>query len=219
MFAFFLKILHMAQFFPTGTACGTCDKYDVCACVKEMINIKYDMTSNPNVVSKQASSPVWRLFAVGRVTAETTCPPMSTGHVQPGPSKHAVPSQIRDNGWDFIKFYREAILVNLLLSHDRKIELHQSVCGSKAGQGMWSDSNPVKLVPPRCRSCFELPHWEMSIAARYLHPEMWWNTQYINGKAISYQFMRVENPPFLQFQLFPPKMIYFPLKKRHQRCR
>ena len=26
-------------------------------------------------------------------------------------------------------------------------------------------------------------------------PKMWWNTQYINGGAISYQFMRVLDPP------------------------
>ena len=28
--AFNLKFLHMAEFFSTGTACGACDKYEVC---------------------------------------------------------------------------------------------------------------------------------------------------------------------------------------------
>ena len=27
-------------------------------------------------------------------------------------------------------------------------------------------------------------------------PEMWWNTQYINGRSISYQFVRVLDTPF-----------------------
>ena len=29
------KFLHMADFFSTSTACGACDKYQVCVCVAE----------------------------------------------------------------------------------------------------------------------------------------------------------------------------------------
>ena len=36
-------------------------------------------------------------------------------------------------------------------------------------------------------------------------PEMWWNTQYINGGAVSNQFMRVLDPQFPIPQLSQPK--------------
>ena len=43
-------------------------------------------------------------------------------------------------------------------------------------------------------------------------PEMWWNTQYINGEAISYQFMRVLDPPIPNYSLSQPKKWNFSWK-------
>ena len=138
-----------------------------------MINIRYDLTSNLNMVSKKAWSPVWGLFAVGRVTAETTCPPplwpLDTS------------SQVRANMLSPLRFeITDEILSNsterqfwtisccLMIRELNSIYRSVSLDGGKAVQGMWSDSNPVKLVPPCCRTCFEWSHREMSIAVRYM---------------------------------------------------
>ena len=43
-------------------------------------------------------------------------------------------------------------------------------------------------------------------------PEMWWNTQYINGGAISFQFMRVLDPPIPNYSLSQPKKWNFSWK-------
>ena len=42
--------------------------------------------------------------------------------------------------------------------------------------------------------------------------EMWWNTQYINGGAISHQFMKFLEPPIPNYSLSQPKKMKFFMK-------
>ena len=81
------------------------------------------------------------------------------------------PSQIRDNGWDSIRFFREAILENLLLL-TIGFELHLSFCVTRWKQRCarnveWLKSSRVGSSNLHvASSCFELPHSDMSIATR-----------------------------------------------------
>ena len=100
--------------------------------------------------------------------------------------------------WDFVKPILD-LKIDLFLGVPSKLIFRKTwAFGPTRGGGLTEAQVFVKIFQNQI--C--LGKW----------PEMWWNTQYINGGAISHQFMKFLDPSIPNYSLSQPKKMKFFMK-------